>query len=170
MDCTCPMSNVQCPMSNVPQNTLVLTKMVIIMIENSKSKGSAISSLLLLVLISCFAFLIGGSSLFSRTISAAQLQDNVSNATTINYKDVPAAQSAYETQSMTLPRSVGTFVWYIVDEAHENSANEKHKYVSDHNPIYLPTNLVIPQGTAITFLDADAPWDTPAIDIDQHYR
>ena len=62
---------------------------------------------------------------------------------------------------MTLPRSVGTFVWYIVDEAHENSANEKHKYVSDHNPIYLPTNLVIPQGTAITFLDADAPWDTP---------
>ena len=161
MDCTCPMSNVQCPMSNVPQNTLVCTKMVIIMIENSKSKGSAISSLLLLVLISCFAFLIGGSSLFSRTISAAQLQDNVSNATTINYKDVPAAQSAYETQSMTLPRSVGTFVWYIVDEAHENSANEKHKYVSDHNPIYLPTNLVIPQGTAITFLDADAPWDTP---------
>jgi hypothetical protein len=52
-------------------------------------------------------------------------------------------------------------VWYIVNEAHENSTTEKHKYLSDSNPIYLPTNLVIAQGTAISFLDADAPWDTP---------
>jgi len=35
------------------------------------------------------------------------------------------------------------------------------KHVSDHNPIYIPTNLVIPQGTAIAFLDPDAPWDNP---------
>jgi hypothetical protein len=62
---------------------------------------------------------------------------------------------------MTLPTSVGTFIWYIVSEAHENSANERHKYISDSNPIYLPTNLVISQGTAISFLDADAPWDSP---------
>ena len=62
---------------------------------------------------------------------------------------------------MTLPSSVGTLVWYIVNEAHENSVNERHKYVSDHNPLYLPTTLIIPQGTALTFLDADAPWDTP---------
>ena len=27
--------------------------------------------------------------------------------------------------------------------------------------VLLTSNLVIPQGTAITFLDADAPWDTP---------
>ena len=56
---------------------------------------------------------------------------------------------------------MGSFIWYIVDEAHENSANEKHKYISDHNPIYLPTNIIIPEGTSVTFLDADAPWDTP---------
>ena len=74
---------------------------------------------------------------------------------------IPTAESVYQSQSMTLPSSVGTFVWYIVNEAHENSANEKHKYISDHNPIYLPTNLKILQGTAISFLDADAPWDTP---------
>ena len=71
------------------------------------------------------------------------------------------AESVYQSQSMTLPSSVRTFVWYIVNEAHENSVNERHKYVSDHNPIYLPSNLIIPQGTALTFLDADAPWDTP---------
>ena len=64
---------------------------------------------------------------------------------------------------MILPSSVRTFIWYVVNEDHENSANERHKYVSDHNPIYIPTNLVVPQGTAITFLDADAPWDTPTI-------
>jgi hypothetical protein len=74
---------------------------------------------------------------------------------------IPTAESVYKSQSMTLPSSVKTFVWYIVNEAHENSVNERHKYVSDHNPLYLPTNLIIPQGTALTFLDADAPWDTP---------
>ena len=71
------------------------------------------------------------------------------------------AQSVYQSQSMTVPQSVGTFIWYIVDEAHEDAVNERHKYISDHNPIYLPMNLVIQHGTAISFLDADAPWDTP---------
>ena len=74
---------------------------------------------------------------------------------------IPSAEPVYQSQSMTLPSSVRTLVWYIVNEAHENSVNERHKYVSDHNPIYLPTNLIVPQGTALTFLDADAPWDTP---------
>jgi hypothetical protein len=49
------------------------------------------------------------------------------------------AESVYQSQSMTLPSSVRTFVWYMVNEAHENSVNERHKYVSDHNPIYLPS-------------------------------
>jgi hypothetical protein len=84
------------------------------------------------------------------------LQTDPGNNTTI-----PSAQSVYTSQSMTLPTSVETFVWYVVNEAHENSATESHKYLSDSNPIYLPTNLVIAQGTAISFLDADAPWDSP---------
>ena len=64
---------------------------------------------------------------------------------------------------MILPPSVKLFVWYIVNEAHEDSGPEQHKYVSNHNPIYLPSDIVIPQGTAISFLDADAPWDTPIL-------
>ena len=35
------------------------------------------------------------------------------------------------------------------------------KHVREHNPIYIPTNLVIRQGVTVSFLDADAPWDTP---------
>ena len=52
------------------------------------------------------------------------------------------AESIYRSQSMTIPSSVRTFVWYIVNEAHENSVNERHKYVSDHNPIHIPSNLI----------------------------
>jgi hypothetical protein len=45
---------------------------------------------------------------------------------------------------------------YIVDEAHENTSTSSHKKVSDHNPDYLPTNVVMPQGVNLSFLDADA--------------
>lgn len=103
------------------------------------------------------------SPLSSNVMAIAKQENNmVMNiiATSTN-NTLPTAQSIYQSQSMTLPQSVGTFVWYIVDEAHENAVNERHKYISDHNPIYLPMNLVIHQGTAISFLDADAPWDTP---------
>jgi hypothetical protein len=82
-------------------------------------------------------------------------------ATAANTDSIPTAQSVYASQSITLPTSVKSFVWYIVDEAHENSVSEKHKKVSDHNPDYLPTNVVIPHGVSLVFLDADAPWDTP---------
>ena len=81
-------------------------------------------------------------------------------ATAANTSSIPTAQSVYTSQSITLPTSVKSFVWYIVDEAHENSVSEKRKKVSDHNPDYLPTNVVIPHGVSLTFLDADAPWDT----------
>jgi hypothetical protein len=74
---------------------------------------------------------------------------------------VPSAESVYSSQSISLPTSVTSFVIYIVDEAHENTAIASWKHVSDHNPIYIPTNLIIPQGITISFLDADAPWDTP---------
>jgi hypothetical protein len=33
--------------------------------------------------------------------------------------------------------------------------------IPDKNPFYIPKNLFLPQGTNITFLNADAPWDTP---------
>ena len=73
-------------------------------------------SLLLLVLILSTTSVIGGSSMFNRIIyAAAQLQDKASNTTTIN--DIgPNAQMVHQTESMNVPRSVGTFVWYIVDK------------------------------------------------------
>lgn len=87
------------------------------------------------------------------------LSNNTLNSATNN--SIPSAESVFKSQSITLPSSVKSFIWYIVNEAHENSANEKHKYISSQNPIFLPSNLIIPQGTSISFIDADAPWDTP---------
>jgi hypothetical protein len=99
--------------------------------------------------------------MFSTSITNTNMNTNTNTTPAPAQGIIPTSESVYKSQSMTLPSSVGTFVWYIVNEAHENSVNERHKYVSDHNPLYLPTKLIIPQGTALTFLDADAPWDTP---------
>jgi len=104
---------------------------------------------------------------FLATTSQSPLSPQTSDETatvkamTVSGTTIPTAQSAYTSQSITLPTSVKSFVWYIVDEAHENSVSEKHKKISDHNPDYLPTNVIIPQGVSLSFLDADAPWDTP---------
>ncbi|MFL6331612.1 MAG: hypothetical protein ACJ705_11440 [Nitrososphaeraceae archaeon] len=125
------------------------------------------SALLLLSLLS-IPTVVNANALMSNVARAEQQQQQQitesslqANRGSSNNTIIPTAQSVYTSQSMTLPTSVGTFIWYIVNEAHENSANERHKYISDSNPIYLPTNLVISQGTAISFLDADAPWDSP---------
>ncbi|MFL6408360.1 MAG: hypothetical protein ACJ71F_15020 [Nitrososphaeraceae archaeon] len=123
------------------------------------------SALLLLSLLS-IPTVVNANALISNVARAEEQQQITesslqANRGSSNNTIIPTAQSVYTSQSMTLPTSVGTFIWYIVNEAHENSANERHKYISDSNPIYLPTNLVISQGTAISFLDADAPWDSP---------
>ncbi|MFL6355234.1 MAG: hypothetical protein ACJ71C_01580 [Nitrososphaeraceae archaeon] len=125
-----------------------------------------LSALLLLSLLS-IPTVVNANALMSNVARAEEQQQQITesslqaNRGSSNNTIIPTAQSVYTSQSMTLPTSVGTFIWYIVNEAHENSANERHKYISDSNPIYLPTNLVISQGTAISFLDADAPWDSP---------
>jgi len=75
--------------------------------------------------------------------------------------DIPSAQSVYQSQSISLPKSVSTFVWYIVNEAHEDTHKEPQKLMSNHNPDFIPTKLTIQEGVSILFLDADAPWDTP---------
>ena len=132
-----------------------------------KIRKAPLNSTLTLLLILTISSIASSSMLFSSTafsqntdtlIKKNQVSSSDTNATQDN---IPSAESVYQNQSMVLPPSVKLFVWYIVNEAHEDSSTEHHKYVSDHNPIYLPTNIVIPQGTAISFLDADAPWDTP---------
>ena len=57
--------------------------------------------------------------------------------------------------------TVGSFLILIANEAHESWQDERHKLITDKNSYYIPKNLRIPQGTTITFLNADAPWDTP---------
>jgi hypothetical protein len=39
--------------------------------------------------------------------------------------------------------------------------DEPHKLITDKNAYYIPTNLIIHEGTKLAFLNADAPWDTP---------
>jgi hypothetical protein len=76
-------------------------------------------------------------------------------------QSIPIAQKVYESQSISLPKTVGTFVWYIVNEAHEDTHKEPQKLISNHNPNFIPTKLTILEGVSILFLDTDAPWDTP---------
>jgi hypothetical protein len=74
---------------------------------------------------------------------------------------IPTAESVYQSESMELPPTIGSFIILIANEAHENWQDEKHKLITDKNSYYIPKNLRIPQGTALSFLNADAPWDTP---------
>ena len=81
--------------------------------------------------------------------------------TNTNMGIVPTAEVVHSSESMKVPPSVGTFVILIANEAHENWSDEKHKLITDKNAYYVPTNLIVPKGTGLLFLDADAPWDTP---------
>lgn len=74
---------------------------------------------------------------------------------------IPSAEAVHSSESIKVPPTVGTFIVLIPNEAHENWSDEKHKLITDKNSYYVPTNLVVPNGTAIVFLHADAPWDTP---------
>lgn len=70
------------------------------------------------------------------------------------------ASDVYNNELLVVPSSVTNYVILIPNEAHE-SPDEKHKLLSDHNSYFLPKNLVITEGTTISFINADAPWDTP---------
>ena len=85
-----------------------------------------------------------------------------SNSSNLNStRTIPTAESVYQSESMKLPTSVGSFIILIANEAHESWQDERHKLITDKNSYYVPKNLAIPQGTTVAFLDADAPWDTP---------
>jgi hypothetical protein len=85
-----------------------------------------------------------------------------SNSSNLNSTGtIPIAESVYQSESMELPVSIGSFIILIANEAHESWQDEKHKLITDKNSYYIPKNLRIPQGATVTFLNADAPWDTP---------
>lgn len=129
----------------------------------SKVTIAPLAALVLITLIGSFNLTTGLSMAGARTAltTAATATATVNSSSKINNNTIPSAESVYSYQSMLLPASVNSFIIYIVDEAHENTAIAYWKHVSDHNPIYIPTHLIIPKGVTISFLDADAPWDHP---------
>ena len=109
----------------------------------------------ILVIASVFSFsLIYANNLILFVYASPALPTTLSTS-------IPNAESVYLSESMKIPQSVGTFVILIPNEAHENWSDEKHKLITDKNSYYVPTNLIVPNGTALVFLHADAPWDTP---------
>ena len=102
----------------------------------------------------CFGVNIDNKMIF------ASAQGNVSNVT-ILYPNIPLAESVHRTEILKLPVNIDTFVMLVVNEAHESWKEEQHKLITDKNAYFIPTNLVIYEGTKLVFLDADAPWDTP---------
>ena len=96
----------------------------------------------------------------TRTTTIAAYASDTSNLNN-TVVPIPAAESVYQSESMELPSSIGSFIILIANEAHESWQDEKHKLITDKNSYYIPKNLRIPQGTTLSFLNADAPWDTP---------
>jgi hypothetical protein len=102
-------------------------------------------------------------SLQDRLAYSTSLNDNQLPVTTVVSSDasIASAESVHNTETLKIPKEVDVFVILIANEAHESWEDERHKLITDRNAYYVPTNLVVQQGTAIVFLDADAPWDTP---------
>ena len=98
-------------------------------------------------------------SLITTIAAYASSTSNFNNTTTVI--TILTAESVYQSESMKLPPSVGSFIILIANEAHESWQDERHKLITDKNSYYIPKNLVVPQGTTLSFLSADAPWDTP---------
>ena len=72
---------------------------------------------------------------------------------TTGNENIPSAQSVYDTGTMALPSTVKGVIISIPDEGHHPISDEVT--ISLKNPSYLPTNLVVPTGTSITFVHGD---------------
>jgi hypothetical protein len=97
-------------------------------------------------------------TLITTTAAYSSSTSNLNNTAAVT---IPTAESVYQLESMKLPPSVGSFTVLIANEAHESWQDERHKLITEKNSYYIPKNLVVPQGTTLSFLNADAPWDTP---------
>jgi hypothetical protein len=106
-------------------------------------------------LIICF----GAMAVLQNQISLG-LDANSQLTTSSSGAEITGAKSVFETQTLSLSPSVKSTVMTIVDEAHE-PPEANHKHISDRNSYLLPANLILPLGADLSFIDADAPWDTP---------
>jgi plastocyanin len=79
---------------------------------------------------------------------------NIDRNTSINTNNsIPTAKSVFDTGIMSLPTSVSGYIIDIPDEAH-HPLND-NKTMSMKNAHFIPSNLLIPSGTAITFVHGD---------------
>jgi plastocyanin len=70
-----------------------------------------------------------------------------------NNNSIPSARSVFDTGTISLPSSAKGFIISLPDETHElDTAN---RTMSHQNAHYLPSNVVIPSGTAIAFVHGD---------------
>ena len=117
--------------------TLVLSTLFIIPINNLISNTLVLNN-------AVFAQISSPSSL---SPSSTTGDDNNNN------NSIPSARSVFDTGTITLPSSAKGFIISLPDETHElDTAN---RTVSHQNAHYLPTNVVIPSGTAIAFVHGD---------------
>jgi hypothetical protein len=130
------------------------------------------SKIILSVLILSISALLLYNSQFYAEIrlaySASATEDALPISGASSNISIDSAESVHNTEILKVPKGVDTFIILIANEAHESWKNEKHKLITDRNSYYIPTNLIIHEGTSIVYLDADAPWDTPhpeSIDI-----
>jgi hypothetical protein len=56
------------------------------------------------------------------TASATTSSAAINPSSKVFNNTIPSAESVYSSQTMSMPTSVSSFVIYIVDEAHENTA------------------------------------------------
>jgi hypothetical protein len=89
----------------------------------------------------------------SSTTANPQNINSDTNSISGNNNGIPTAKSVYDTGRMSLPASVSGFITYIPDESHHPLTD--NKTMSLKNAHYIPSNLVIPSGTAIAFVHGD---------------
>ncbi len=109
--------------------------------------SSSITMAMLLFLTS--SLLVSTSQLSHMALAVSELSADNSIAPTNTSGNIPNAKSVYETGTMSLPSSVSGFIIDIPDEAHH--------LITDNKTIthYIPSNLIIPSGTAIAFVHGD---------------
>jgi hypothetical protein len=119
---------------------------------------SSVTTIPTVILAMLLTTVVLAGTLITTTAAYSSSTSNLNNTAPVT---IPTAESVYQLESMKLPPSVGSFIILIVNEAHESWQDERHKLITEKNSYYIPKNLVVPQGTTLSFLNADAPWDTP---------
>ena len=129
----------------------------------SSVRTNLLLPVIILSLVSVLPVSIQVVSVYATLLSSSSLPEDLSSATAGNLlsESIPSAESVHNTETLELPPGIDAFIVLIANEAHESWQDEKHKLLTDRNAYYIPTNLIIHEGTEIAFLDADAPWDTP---------